>query len=118
MASGEDNVIRFFDIHSGNEKTLNAHSSWVDDLSYSPDGKSILSISDDNQIFLWDVNTLQKKIFDGPIEGYPTSVDFNPDGRIIASGGMDNKVHLWHGPTGGYIIAFFWSHIIYHQCCV
>lgn len=106
LASGENNVIRFFDIHSGNEKTLNAHSSWVDDLSYSPDGKSILSISDDNQIFLWDVNTHKKKIFDGPTEGYPTSVDFNPDGRIIASGGMDNKVHLWHGPTGEYITAF------------
>ena len=107
LASGEDNVIRFFDIHSGNEKSLNAHTSWVDDLSYSPDGKSILSISDDNSVFLWDVNTLENKmIFDGAVEGYLTSVDFNPDGRIIASGGMDNKVHLWHGPTGEYITAF------------
>ncbi|MCG9128052.1 sigma-70 family RNA polymerase sigma factor [Candidatus Poribacteria bacterium] len=106
LASGENNVIRFFDIDSGNEKTLNAHSSWVDDLSYSPDGKSILSISDPKEIFLWDVNTLQKKILDGPVEGFPTSVDFNPDGRIIATGSWDNKVHLWHGPTGEYITAF------------
>ncbi|RKU28646.1 hypothetical protein C6497_07745 [Candidatus Poribacteria bacterium] len=107
LASGDDGVIRFFDINSDNEKTINAHTSWVDDLSYSPDGKSIISISDDDAIFLWDVNTLQnKKMFDGPVEGYPISVDYNQDGRIIATGGADNIVHIWHGPTGEYITSF------------
>lgn len=107
LASGELGVIRLFDINSGNQKTINTPTGWVDDLSYNPDGKSLVSITDDNAIYLWDVNTLQnKKTFDGPFEGYPTSVDFNPDGRIIATGNMDNKVHLWHGPTGEYITAF------------
>lgn len=114
LASGDDGVIRFFDINSGNERTINAHTSWVDDLSYSPDGESIISISDDDSISLWDVNTLQnKKIFDGPVEGYPTSVDYNTDGRIIATGGADNIIYIWHGPTGEYITSFSESNTVH-----
>jgi WD40 repeat protein len=38
--------------------TLKGHSDWVNSVSFSPDGKRIVSGSDDNTLKVWDISSL------------------------------------------------------------
>ncbi len=66
--------------------TLEGHSSGVNSVAYSPDGKTLASDSDDKTIKLWDVST-GKAI--KTLTGHSSSVYsvvFSPDGKTLASG--------------------------------
>ena len=39
------------------ECTLTGHSNWVTSVAYSPDGKHVLSGSDDKTVKIWDAQT-------------------------------------------------------------
>lgn len=76
------------------------HSGPVNSVSYSPDGKFIVSGSDDNTVRIWDVAT-KKPI--RTLAGHTsavTSVDFSSDGVFIVSGSKDNTVRIWEFATG------------------
>ena len=61
-----DKTIKIFDLTSGELlKTLTGHSSEVNAVTYSPDGKYIVSGSRDNSVKLWNAETLN---FDQLIE--------------------------------------------------
>ncbi|BBD61132.1 WD-40 repeat-containing protein [Nostoc sp. HK-01] len=80
--------------------TLEGHSSRVNSLSFSPDGKTLASGSADNTIKLWNVSTgkLLKTL-----SGYSSpvySLSFSPDGKTLASGSADNTIKLWNVSTG------------------
>ncbi|HEY9602254.1 MAG TPA: TIR domain-containing protein, partial [Allocoleopsis sp.] len=79
---------------------LQGHNSAVNSVSFSPDGKTIASASDDNTIKLWDVAT-GKAIT--TLKGHSdrvNSVSFSPDGKRIASASADNTIKLWDVATG------------------
>ena len=64
-------------------------------IVFSPDGKTIVSGSNDRTVRIWDVNT-QTEI--GTLEGHTdavNSVAFSPDGKTIASGDQHGTVRLW-----------------------
>ena len=82
-------------------------------MSFSPDGKTIVSGSDDNTVRLWDVAT--RTPIGQPLTGHESSVysvSFSPDGKTIVSGSGsgvgfanslgigDNTVRLWDVTTG------------------
>ncbi|MBO7280514.1 MAG: hypothetical protein J6V00_05045 [Bacteroidaceae bacterium] len=51
------------DVESGDcVKTFKGHTSYVNSASFSPDGKYIVSVSEDYTIKLWKVPTLQDLI--------------------------------------------------------
>ena len=75
----------------------------VNGALYSPDGKRILSWSDDKTLRLWDAAT-------GAAIGEPMrhedSVDgalFSPDGQRILSWSDDKTLRLWDAATGAAI---------------
>ncbi|MDP8962698.1 MAG: hypothetical protein M3O33_01685 [Cyanobacteriota bacterium] len=75
---------------------LEGHDSRVYSVSFSPDGKTLASGSDDNTIKLWDVAT-GKPIT--TLTGHTSrvnSVSFSPDGKTLASGSFDNTIKLWN----------------------
>jgi WD40 repeat protein/energy-coupling factor transporter ATP-binding protein EcfA2 len=82
-------------VQTTKERNLFEHPSPVRTTAISPDGKYIISGSEDNTMRLWD---LQGKQIRKPFVGHTlpiTSVTFSPDGRYIISGSEDKTVRLW-----------------------
>lgn len=68
------------------------HASMVRDLIFTPDGGTLISVSDDKTIRFWNTKTgLLKKTLRGHIgegsEGKLYSADISPDGKFLAVGG-------------------------------
>jgi WD40 repeat protein len=81
-------------------QTLEGHSASVNSVAFSPDGKQVVSGSDDNTVQLWDAATgaaLQT------LKGHSASVSsvaFSPNNKQVVSGSDDNTVQLWDATTG------------------
>lgn len=64
-------------------------------VSWSPNGKYLLSGSSDKNIIVWGVNSGQKlKTLQGH-SGAVKSVSWSPDGRFFASGSNDATIKIW-----------------------
>jgi WD40 repeat protein/serine/threonine protein kinase len=82
---------------------LSGHTAPVIGLAFSPDGKRLVSYSEDHNLRLWD--TMSGGII-AVCKGHDDNVEsvaFSPDGRRFASGGSDRTVRLWDGQTGDAI---------------
>ncbi|MBR8839700.1 MAG: caspase family protein [Stigonema ocellatum SAG 48.90 = DSM 106950] len=79
------------------------HEGFVNSVAFSPDGRYIVSGSDDKTLRLWDIHgNLRGQPFRGH-ESCVTCVAFSPDGQYIVSGSRDNTLRLWdiHGNSQG-----------------
>ena len=79
---------------------LSGHDGCVRSVTFSSDGKLLVSGSDDNIVKLWDVQTggiVQD--FSGH-NHYVLSVSISADSAIIASGSCDKTIRLWDVSTG------------------
>ena len=75
--------------------TLEGHTSWVYSVSFSPDGATLASGSEDSTVRLWAVATGEPiATLEGHTDGV-NSVSFSPDGATLASGSEDGTILLW-----------------------
>eukprot|EP00505_MAST-04D_sp_SCG-Rhode-Island_P006977 Stramenopile-MAST_4_protein_6977 len=75
--------------------TLEGHSSYVNSVSFSPDGKHVASGSLDKTVKVWSVESGECVT---TLEGHSSvveSVSFSPDGKHVASGSDDKTVKVW-----------------------
>ena len=101
LAVGSGAVIVLWDVESGLElRALRGHEGDVLSVSFSPDGNTVASGSEDSTVRLWDVGTgAERRTLQGH-RGSVWSVSFSPDGTTVASGSVDDTVRLWDVGTG------------------
>ncbi|KAJ6612376.1 WD40-repeat-containing domain protein [Mycena sp. CBHHK59/15] len=90
---------------------LEGHTGVVTSVAFSPDGKHIVSGSEDNTVRVWDSES--GEVVAGPFEGHTswvTSVAFSPDGKCIVSGSWDNTVRVWDSESGEAVAGPFKCH--------
>src|SRR5438105_3002589 len=81
--------------------TLKGHTETVYTVSFSPDGRYVLTGSFDKSLKLWQAATGKEiKTFGGQAghQNLVLAASFSPDGRLIASGSSDNTAKIWDTP--------------------
>ncbi|MCX6579832.1 MAG: NACHT domain-containing protein [Candidatus Aminicenantes bacterium] len=82
------------------------HSGSVRACAFLPDGKRVVSASEDNTLKLWDVETGKEiRCFSGHTDSVLSCAAL-PDGRRVVSASADNTLKLWDVETGKTIRTF------------
>ncbi len=114
LASGNDidetvvETVKLWDVDTGKQKrslveddlSRVRHSSVVNSIAFSPDGKLLARAFTQNWITLWEAQTGrlgQRLVRHGATVN---SLRFSRDSKMIASGGKDSSVILWDAQTG------------------
>ena len=91
-----NHTVRLLDVATGQRQaTLAAHRWDAFGVTFSLDGRTLVSGGSDNMVRLWDVLTGQLKATLVGHTGSVRSVAFSPDGATLASGSHDGTVLIW-----------------------
>jgi elongator complex protein 2 len=112
-ASSTDHaVIRVYETNEWREqcKPLSGHSLTITDMSWSPDGKYLLSVSRDRTWSVFEASEDQKSFNGTTAKGHSRmilSCAWAPlqTGRVFATAGRDKAVKLWKQSSGKFELA-------------
>jgi WD40 repeat protein/serine/threonine protein kinase len=94
-------VLKVWDAQTGRVTlTLKGHTQAVNCVAFSPDGRWIVSGSDDGTLSVWDATTGQETL---PFKGHAArvlAVAFSPDATRIVSGSDDGILRVWDRRSG------------------
>jgi eukaryotic-like serine/threonine-protein kinase len=83
-----DQGIRLWEVPSGKSfGTCTGHKQAVFSVAFSPDGKTLVSASDDSTLKFWNVATQQELLSFPRLGAGMTQLLFSPDGRVLAAAG-------------------------------
>lgn len=109
VTAGESRTIHLWDTSTGKLKHTfsdkneddkeTSYIRGVENILFSPDGKSILSLVKDYQIRMWDIATGKRIPFTGNI-GYLTNATYSPDGKTLATVDYPGGIRIWDIMTG------------------
>jgi WD40 repeat protein len=101
-----DKTARIWDAETGKElKKIEEQTNWILSVAFSPDGKKIVTPSNDFTARIWDVDsdsaTFGKvlKKFEGHTMHVYSAV-FSPDGKKIVTGSDDGTARIWDVDSG------------------
>src|SRR5262245_32880687 len=82
------------------------HDGAVTDVTFSPDGRWVLTASDDHTARVWDAATGNPR-FDAPLrhDAAVLRASFSPDGDRVVTAGADGTVRVWDAVTGRQLAA-------------
>lgn len=90
---------------------MTGHTDMVTAVTFSPDGRRIVSGSADKSIRLWDADT--RRAIGAPLTGHTDgvlSVAVSPDGQRVISGASDDTIRAWPTPDQGA-----WPDLLCHK---
>ncbi|MFB2973861.1 WD40 repeat domain-containing protein [Aerosakkonema sp. BLCC-F183] len=97
-----DRTIKIWHLQTGEEiRTLQPHPGGeVTALTFTPDGKTLVSGSNDKTVKVWNWQTGEEIHSLVGHQNWVTSLALSFDGKIIVSGSWDGTVKLWDLETG------------------
>jgi WD40 repeat protein/serine/threonine protein kinase/DNA-binding XRE family transcriptional regulator len=97
IAGSKAGIIQIWDPDTHKElRRFVGHIAAIQSLSVSPDGRYLLSASDDQTARLWDIQTGQElRRFVGHAGPVEIAI-FTPDGRMVLTGSGDRTARLWY----------------------
>ncbi len=107
FAGAENNAVVRWDLASGTKTVFAGHEGWVFGLTFSPDGRTLISSGSDDQLLWWRADAEEKE--PAPLrrvrahEGWIRAVATSPDGLHVASAGNDRMVRLWNLEDGSAV---------------
>jgi WD40 repeat protein/serine/threonine protein kinase len=87
------------------KNALTGHKDRIASVAFSPDGKRIVSGSDDKTLKVWDAQT-GKELH--TLTGHTRSVGrvaYSPDGARIVSGGQESNLRIWDANRGQEVLS-------------
>jgi WD40 repeat protein len=98
---GDRHTLQLWDLRNRRVRaTLTGHASMVYAVTYTPDGRTVVSAGYDHTVRLWDATTGKlRQTLSGHTDGV-LCLARSPDGRTLATGGRDKTVRLWDLATG------------------
>jgi WD40 repeat protein/serine/threonine protein kinase len=95
------NAVRLWDAATGEERaTLRGHTDRARSARFSPDGKQVVTASDDRTARTWDAATGRPLLtLTGHAERVASAV-FSPDGKRVLTAGEDRTARVWDAATG------------------
>ena len=77
-------------------ENFEGHDNWVRDLVFHPNGKYLLSVSDDKSMRVWDLSNGRciKKISEAH-NHFVSCIDFSAKYLVCATGSVNNQIKLW-----------------------
>jgi WD40 repeat protein len=104
--STEGNVIRTWSFQTGVETNhFEDHTGGATcfrDVTFSPDGQTLATISFDETVRIWDVGTgNEKHKLEYRFDSWPGAIAFSPNGKMLAAiVSMENDILIWDTKTG------------------
>ena len=102
-SSDSPDRIHLWDVDSGERRmVLTGHSDWINCVTWSPNGRSLATGSDDGTAMIWDVSA------DGGMEPIVVEVEgesvaciaWSPDSQRLATGSELETVRIWNAASG------------------
>jgi WD40 repeat protein len=107
IAAGGYKSAFIFDSMTGKlQKTLKGHTSKINSIHYSSDGKQIITGSNDNTAKVFDL--LAGKVI-ANLKGHNSTVTnavFHPNKPLLLTSSLDGSVKLWNRATGEQMVSF------------
>ncbi|MHC5054147.1 MAG: WD40 repeat domain-containing protein [Planctomycetota bacterium] len=85
---------------------LDGHTGEVVDAAFSPDGRRVVTASDDGTARVWDVSNGKGLLVLGGHERGVARVAYSPDGGRLLTASVDGSVRIWDARTGEPLVGF------------
>ena len=87
-------------------RTLQGHSSEILAVAFSPEGRTVLTGSEDKTAKLWNIKTGEELQTFKSHTSVVNAVAFSPDGQTVLTGSGDGTAKLWDIGTGNELRTF------------